>query len=99
MFTIIFFTINENKINLKPKFLEIFYLLLFLPLSNWYLPAKTEQEISAVKLEKKHFQADKYKIIIKACWPESDCFWVHHVLLVLFANHKKISLLGSQRGK
>ena len=63
MFTIIFITINEKKINLKPKSLEIFDLLLLLPLSNWYLPAKTEKEVSIRIFKQKQINKSSLKLV------------------------------------
>ena len=45
-------------------------------------------------MNKKFFQK---AFIIKVCNMESECCLIHHNLFPLFANHKKVILLGSQK--
>ena len=60
-----FITMIKNKLNLHPKFLEVFICYCCFPCPNWCLPAKPEKEKSTQLIWKSIFQTVNQKLIIK----------------------------------
>ena len=100
VFTIIFVYNKWKKINLSLNLLRsLTSTSTASSIIQLVLTCKRQKKMKSAQLTEKNFQADKKKSSLKLAGRNQNAIGFIMFLLFLFANHKKISILGSQREK